>query len=383
MSSSHEGLGEQCLTAAQLEALRHVRASACSRQAGARRRLNAILDRGHLSPAAWAEAMESLRRHAQVVLHFHPDRLTAIGRSVAEGLLADGVYRSQYETRISSGSPTAYAGGLRDTWEASLFGGAYHAPGVAAGERPKYGALGVFHYADGASPRFGSCYLVLHPAVSTRCTFSYGDSVTEPEHVGTLDAMDDVLAALLDDIEAHGCALGRDGLSVPGFVEYLCDGLPCHDDPASWPMGRVLDAYIEAQVHGSVDLKADVARLVADPSFRDTATGEHLETACRRYGIALSWHPGFTLPAESVPDDFRGPAMPPLARRIAEMAGTDVLDAATIGVAAASLHRQPEAWREWGSHEDVLRLLRQLWHVLVRYGVSSGSGRTSAGGARI
>jgi hypothetical protein len=50
---------------------------------------------------------------------------------------------------------------------------------------------------------------------------------------------------------------------------------------------------------------------------------------------------GFQLPAKAVPDDFRGPAMPRLARRIA---GDGILNAAVIGSAEATLHSQPESW---------------------------------------
>ena len=45
-----------------------------------------------------------------------------------------------------------------------------------------------------------------------------------------------------------------------------------------------------------------------------------------------------------------------------------MLDAAVIGAAEASLHHQPEVWRDWGSRDEVLQLLKQLWHVLVHYG---------------
>jgi hypothetical protein len=48
-----------------------------------------------------------------------------------------------------------------------------------------------------------------------------------------------------------------------------------------------------------------------------------------------------------------------------------MLDAAVIGRAAASLHQDPEAWRDWGRREDALQHLKQLWHVLVHYGSPS------------
>ena len=59
--------------------------------------------------------------------------------------------------------------------------------------------------------------------------------------------------------------------------------------------------------------------------------------------------------------------MPRLAQRIAGEDG--LIDAAVIGTAEASLHHHPEVWRDWGSREEVLQHLKQLWHVLVHYGV--------------
>ena len=128
----------------------------------------------------------------------------------------------------------------------------------------------------------------------------------------------------------------------------------------------MLDTQIEAQVHGPVDLQRDVELLVADPAFAATATGAFLRELALRFEIPLRWHCGFRLAVTEVPDEFRGPAMPLLARRIAGNDGT--LDAAVIGAAEASLHEQPDAWRDWG-HAEALQHLKQLWHVLVHYGL--------------
>ena len=48
---------------------------------------------------------------ARITVNFHPDRVLADGRTVAQRLAAEGRYRSQFETGISSGGLTAYAGG--------------------------------------------------------------------------------------------------------------------------------------------------------------------------------------------------------------------------------------------------------------------------------
>ena len=126
-----------------------------------------------VQPTPTAEAMECVRVHARVVVHFHPDRFGHKLTTVAEALLAEGVYRNQFETGLSSGSVSAFSGGARDTWENTLFGGAYHTEGVTDSERPKYGALELVRYPDGPIPRFGSCYFVLRPGVSMRTSFTF------------------------------------------------------------------------------------------------------------------------------------------------------------------------------------------------------------------
>lgn len=352
------------LTEAQAKAWQCVRANAAGLQRRPRM-LMTLADHG-ISEARLAEVESSIRSSAQVHLAFHPDRRTADGLTVAEGLLNHGRYRSQFETKISSGSATAFAGGDRDRWEQRLFGGAYD--GCSDTERPKYGALALFPYADGAAPRFGSCYLVLRTAALQRCTFLYGDSHSSLEQLGTICHFESVLAPLFDDVAQTGSALGAHGPSMDRFLVRLLENLSGQTEPS---VGRILDDYVEAQVHGDIDLGHDVARLVADPAFHGTRTETVLETLCDRFGIPLEWHPGFTLSVAEVPADFRGPAMPYLARRIAV---ADAIDCAVIGASAASLHRDPEGWLtndtsfDWGSATDAWQYHKRLWHVVVRYG---------------
>jgi hypothetical protein len=132
----------------------------------------------------------------------------------------------------------------------------------------------------------------------------------------------------------------------------------------------VLDTQIEAQVHGTVELRRDVELLVADPAFIETSTGRVLRELAMRHEFPLRWHRGFRLAVPDVPDNFRGPEMPKLAARIAGHNGT--LDAAVLGLAEASLHQRPAEWRDWGSQTDTLQHLKQLWHVLVHYGRPTG-----------
>jgi hypothetical protein len=325
----------------------HVRRLAHAEQQQARRRVAALL-RGDPDRLV----ADTLRR-SRLTVNFHPDRLVD-GRTVAEHLASSGRYYSQFVTGISSGR----VGGDRDRWEQRMFGGAYQRDGVTAEDRPVYGGLDLAGHTDGAAPRFGSCYLQLHADAVPRATFSHGDSVTEPTVVGTADVFEPVLAAVLDAVQAHGCALGVSA-----------------EDPLTWwhrvasavrsRPGRCMDDYVEAQIHGGVDLRRDVAAVVADPSLRDTPTGTALASLPQRYGLALRWHSGFRLTAGQVPADLRGDVAPVLAAHLCARYDTDHLDAAVLGRAARSVVREPGAWATFGDKEQVLQELKYLWHILV------------------
>lgn len=358
------------LSAAQQAGLRHVRTRALGERSAAWRRLAAALDSSTAASDGAAD-MLALSPNARVALNFHPDRLAADGRMVVEAILDDGIYRSQFESRISNGGLTAFPGGDRDRWEERTFGGAYQLPGVAPHERPKYGGLNLMSYPDGPCPRFGSCHLRLRHEVLGRTTFSFGDSYTEPRDLGTIDAFDSVLAGLAEATRSTGIALGRAGMSVESLVEVIREQPPARDGVAN-PQGRSLDDYIEAQVHGPVELATDAETIVADPSFRGTEIGRLLGETARRYELGLSWHVGFELDAADVPPEFRGPAIPVIAERIArEFGGGSVrLDAELIGRAARSVVTDPGNWQDWDTPAETLQRIKQLWHVLIRYGAA-------------
>ena len=367
------------LSTAQREALRHVEETVRQRQENANAQLADILQRTGCSQTLFDDATESVRRHGRVVLHFHPDRIGLKPITVAQALLVDRQYRSQFETGLSSGSLTAFPEGPRDAWERKLFGDAYHGADASIGDRPKYGALELIRYPDGPWPRFGSCYFVLQRDVSRRTSFTFSGSEQADalERLGTVDSMECVLAPLLAEVARGEGAkvpwppfvapiLGVKNLTVAGLLKHLSHELALpRADPSRGTAGRVLDTGIEAQIHGPIDMERDVERLVVDPAFAGTQTGDSLKELCRRYAIRLDWHVGFRLAVRDVPDEFRGPAIPRLARKIA---GDGVVDAAVIGAAQASLQLQPDEWGNWGSHEEILQHLKQLWHVLVHFG---------------
>jgi hypothetical protein len=354
------------LVPSQKAALSHITRYARDRKEAAQRTLQEVLRMSNISPESFDEAIAKLKAHARVALHFHPDRPTTNLTTVAESLAECGIYKSQFETLLSNGSVSAFPGGARDLWERKIFGGAYQLEGTLAAHRPKYGALDLLQHAEGPAPRFGSCYFLLRPEVSGRSTFTYLDSHQDPPEKGTYEEFDDIVAALFTEAFLRDFAIGEKELTPSRLLLHLRSNLDKPFlDPADKTPVRNLNHYIEAQVHGELSLANHVEILVADPAFRGTRTGTALEQMCQRYRITLHWHMGFALSVDEVPSDFRGPAMPPLARRIAKR---ETIDASCIGEAAMELKRNPAAFADRGSYEEVLQELKLLWHVLVKYG---------------
>ncbi|MEV6932671.1 DUF3626 domain-containing protein [Dactylosporangium sp. NPDC051485] len=247
----------------------------------------------------------------RVTLHFHPDRLAG-GEPILAAMARDGVYRSQFETGTSNGGLTAHVGGDRWRWESRIFNGAYD--DAAAGHRPKYGSLNFRRRTVGGSPRFGSAHLRLRPEALARTTFCYPDSFFEPEHFGVATGLTDLVAlAERDDT-----------------------------DP--------LDDYVEAQVHGVVDLAADVEALVLDPCYRDSPVAALAEGL----GCPIEWHGGFALETGELRrhPEYRGQEFVELGL---ELARGGRLDARIVGDAART-----------GRHDE--QALKRVWHYVARFG---------------
>lgn len=360
----------------QVAALANIKAEAAKLRPSALDTIHHIFRMSNIPPSALDDAQHALVQHARVALHFHPDRPSRSGHTVVESLLEDGLYRNQFETGISNGLVATQLGGARDEWERNLFLGAYHQSGIAdAGPnafdpslRPKYGALDIMRNSDGPAPRFGSCYFLLRPEVSSRSTFTYGGSQAAPKDKGTLDEFSPILAALLEECFTRDAALGVENIRpkrMMGYISGLSKSPLVEDDYKRLPSHN-LDHLIEAQIHGDVLLSRDVEALVVDPSFFARGdTGPLLKALSETYGFPLFVHHGFQLPVESVPSDFRGPTMPSLAARIAY---NGLVDAQAIGEGVRDLVNCAELWEDRGTVAEVLQELKLLWHVLVRYG---------------
>jgi hypothetical protein len=258
----------------------------------------------------------------RITLNFHPDRLVG-GLPILQALARDGAYHSQFVTGTSNGGLTAHPGGDRRRWESRIFGGAYD--DADPHDRPVYGALDFRRQVVGAAPRFGSSHFRLTADTLARTTFCYPDSAAEPTDFGVAAGMSLIALAEADEQDA-------------------------------------LNDYIEAQVHGGVQLTRHLEALVLDASYRGTP----VEAAARQLPCPVEWHPGYRLTVAELREhaDYRGLEHAELGARIAQ---DGRVDPRIIGDAART-----------GRHE--LQDLKMVWHTLARFGAPEGAGTACAPG---
>lgn len=253
----------------------------------------------------------------RVTCSFHPDRRARPGTDqlVIDALAAGGGYLSQFVTGTSNGGLTAHAGGDRFRWESELFGGAYD--DADPDLRPKYGALNHRRRTTGASPRFGSSYIRLAEPTLRRTTFCYPDSFADPTDFGVVEA----------------CGLMQ-----------LADG----------DQRDLLDDYVEAHVHGHIDMASDVEAVVLDPSYRGTP----VEEAASAFNCPVEWHDGFVASIDDIRahPEFRGAEIVSLA---GELAVDGFLTPRIVGDAARTGEHHPQA-------------IKQVWHYTARLGTTEG-----------
>ncbi len=225
-----------------------------------------------LSAAETQRVLDYLRDEASLHIYFNPQRKLRRGGLALSSYFSSGLYKNQFETRTSGATLTPDPGGTRDRWERILFRGAYHDHPLIPEERPKYAVLNAEGLTvPGASACYGDGIFVLKPEVKARTTITSTDtSYCAVERLGTPEYAAHVLGGLwttkgMDAISTH--VLGK---RVPTTEEF--------------------HHYIEAQVHGPIDLARDVEQIVLHTSLREVAPG--VRALSRKFNIPLFWNDG-------------------------------------------------------------------------------------------
>lgn len=193
-----------------------------------------------------AKDLDLIKAHikqAEVTVNFRAYQMIG-SKPLPEVMQSSGVVRNMFETGSSGGS-SDFAG--REKVERDLFGYKEITPTSAMAEkteRPKYAAINPTTSGMGGADTssYGMSALVLDPKVRSRTTLTPSDSFAakNPELVGTFDDIDHVLLAKFSEGE------GQD------FARTLL----------AHAKGQRADTkgfgYLEAQVHGQIDIARDV-----------------------------------------------------------------------------------------------------------------------------
>jgi len=300
--------------------------------------------------------------HKPITINFHPDRISNNMSTIMDNLIQQGLYQGQFHTGTTNGGKSAYIGGDRYNWEQRMFSSSYPPESI---ERPKYGALNIFMYVDGASARFGSSFFTLKNDVVKRCTFSYGDSSTNPDVLCTSDTFVNVLAEMFKDVRQNQKLLNQVVSSEQESLAILLD--PCKQLKH---IGRNLDYCVETHIHGDISLADDVECFYLDKSYQDTPFAEKAALLCQKYEIKLYWIPKRQLLIEDIGELFRGVKIPVLAKEIDRKIGNNqgIINASILGMASCDSLLNPEDWYEIGNENEIFQYIKQLWHTIAYFG---------------
>jgi hypothetical protein len=180
-----------------------------------------------------------LAYEAPVCIHFPPHLLSS--------LLKKGSYCNRFETGSSNGNPKKIP---RLSWEDIVFKEAYKS--APAADRPKYGALNIVNDPRGVKPcvsQYGCAYLQLKKELRPRITFTDMDTSNE-------------------DVTVVDCHWKHVAILMQSFTnDELCEVLQVGTGKKSQGDSSVLSWYKEVQIHGLIQLKTDVEKIVLDRSY--------------------------------------------------------------------------------------------------------------------
>eukprot|EP01125_Pyxidicula_operculata_P019023 TRINITY_DN6857_c0_g1_i2.p1 TRINITY_DN6857_c0_g1~~TRINITY_DN6857_c0_g1_i2.p1 ORF type:complete len:530 (-),score=60.10 TRINITY_DN6857_c0_g1_i2:36-1625(-) len=179
----------------------------------------------------------------QIDKHDTPDGKPIKIRLIKMISVPRGKYLNQFDTGITGGSEKLDA---RRKWEQNMFGRIYNDTRNDS-ERPKYGTLNICNavYGFKGVRHYGASHFILRNDVRLRCTVTSGDSSDEKsaKEAGTLDYCCHVLAQVKSrDKDTWDNLLKASNGDFSSEVEYS-------------------HYYVEAQIHGTVDINRDVQAL--------------------------------------------------------------------------------------------------------------------------
>lgn len=200
--------------------------------------------------------------------------------SVFKSLQDDGRYKNLWERggkRATNPKAPKRSPGFFLHKESKTFQSEYNR--TQARERPKYGALNPLKLSEGGAAVFGRGVLILKQEVKDRTTYVPRDSrFTQMNQVGFQGAMAGCLAAKQDDYldQLMQVALGR---SDQG--RYVAEKAPGAFTGSN---------YIEAHIHGDINLATDLSGVALDRRYQGTRYAQDAEDFARHFNVPIEWY---------------------------------------------------------------------------------------------
>jgi hypothetical protein len=229
------------------------------------------------------------------------------------GIMREGRWRNLFETGDGMGNTDP---GVRAMHEREKLGISSDLVGdndedefLSGEKRPVYGWLNFGKHLFGANhgehgvKQYGDVVVKLKPHVKKRATLTVGDSFSvEPKHVFLADKHAKQVATRLMEYSEQGPAWNA---VARGEVSHVADedGKPLPSVGRSFLEAKHPNrAYVEAQIHGGVYPKTDVASIHYDPNHdgrsRALAFGKHFGVPVYKGETHLVWHPSMEEPKE-------------------------------------------------------------------------------------
>lgn len=293
----------------------------------------------------------------KLTINYHPDLINNNKDTVVKSILDSGRYYNQYITNLSNGHLSVKNDKQREIWEKKIFG-----PGLSmkTSERPKYGALNIFNYIDGASPKYGSCYFELNSLILERCTFLIADSNNEMKIKGTKNNFDLLLLTMMIEIIKTGKLFGKEFKSLNAFLDFLLYGTE-----NKYEMGKnILDYGLEAQIFGVIDLSRDVEYVYIDESYRGTCLHYYFEKLSIKYNIGIRWIPERKLLLSELFLNYKN-NQSQLIDVVKQIIFGEYINANMLGQIRSIVTMNFEVYCKYGSLAEWNHLFNYIWKCIV------------------
>lgn len=347
---------DNCLTENELKIIQKVQAYAVENEKNAKRIINALIRRYSIAEWETDNVIDAIFCQKRATINFHPDLITGEGLLVAEKLLHEGEYYSQFVTKNSNGYHSIPFDNLREKWETNIFGTDVS---LADFEHPKYAGLNIFSYLEGAFPRYGSCYLQLREEIWTRCTFLIADKEEKMKRVGTRESFYIILLTMLTEIIKKKEVLGRSCANIMDFYQYLKN---CEVKS----LGKNVSQFgIEAHVFGNVDLSRDVESIYIDESFAKTKIHELFLEISKKYKIGINWIPERRCSFEEVVESLTDPKFVTLLNTFKSEYEISLLTPKILADIRKYIYGNRKRWAIDEDYRYWNRCIKDLWTQMV------------------